>query len=86
MPSGTYIRVPYCAVIRSYILTRPTVNIAVNKIDMNITVNKIDMNITVNKSMSNELDIVISNSLNIDVIHGDIHGRSCKNICSYDYN
>ena len=26
--------------------------------------------------------IVISNSLDIDFIHGDIHGRSCKNVIS----
>ena len=26
--------------------------------------------------------IVISNSLDIDFIHGDIHGRSCKKLCT----
>ena len=30
--------------------------------------------------------IVISNSLDIDFIYGDIHGESCKNICYYMVN
>ena len=29
--------------------------------------------------------IVISNSLDIDFIHGDIHGRSCKKLCTCIY-